>query len=69
MFEVESPPGAGVIVYVEVDDLRKVLREATAMGAEVVTEPRLINPQAGSLARLRDTEGNVMGIWSPEVVD
>lgn len=56
-----SPEGAGVVIYLEADDIHAALEKAKANGAEVVVDVTTI-PGMVTFAQFRDPAGNVMGI-------
>ena len=50
-------PGAGVLIYFGVDDVKPVFDRARAMGAEIIDEPRE-NPKARAVEfSLKDPDG------------
>jgi uncharacterized protein len=54
-------PGAGVLLYVYVEDVDRTLARAVGLGGAVVTPPY---PEGGlRVAVLRDPEGNEVGAW------
>lgn len=60
----EVHPG-GIVLYIQVEDLQHALERICDMGGVVVRDCARINPETGSYAQIRDTEGNILGIWSP----
>lgn len=56
----------GVLVYVGVDDIDAVLAKVTDAGGEVLM-PRSEIPTVGAMARFRDSEGNVIGLFQDAV--
>jgi uncharacterized protein len=59
----ESPEG--VLVYVGVDDIDRVLAAVRDAGGSVVTHKAPI-PTMGWSARFRDTEGNLVGLFQED---
>jgi len=59
----EAPEG--VVVYVGVDDIDRILRRIQAAGGTLVTE-KLSIPTMGWSARFRDTEGNTIGLFQTD---
>src|ERR1043165_47777 len=72
-----TPPGIGghlnslghephnhTLFYVQVDDLKKTIDQATALGGKVCVPPTEV-PGMGHFAWLQDPEGNSIGIWKP----
>lgn len=59
----EAP--SGVVIYVNVDDIDAALSKVQAAGGAVVGEKMPI-PTMGWAARVRDTEGNVIGMFQPD---
>ncbi|MGE3962004.1 MAG: VOC family protein [Dehalococcoidia bacterium] len=56
-----SPTGAGVVIYLGVDDIRAALAKAQANGAEVVVDVTTV-PGMVTFAQFRDPAGNIVGI-------
>ncbi len=61
----QDPPGTvpGSVLYVHVADLPGAVRRATALGAEVVTEPLNVYGTK-AFADMRDPTGTVFGLWT-----
>ncbi|HEU4948252.1 MAG TPA: VOC family protein [Kribbella sp.] len=59
----EAPEG--VIVYVGVDDIDRAMAEVTEAGGTLLTEKMPI-PTIGWSARIRDTEGNLIGLFQTD---
>jgi predicted enzyme related to lactoylglutathione lyase len=63
-FDTERPPAddAGVLLWINVDDIDEALTTVTASGGEVVAEP---SPDGGErwLATVRDESGNRIGLF------
>ncbi|MCA1841409.1 MAG: hypothetical protein LC723_13990 [Actinobacteria bacterium] len=57
------PTIGGAIIYIDVDDLGMAVSEAVSLGGVVVRPPAVISEDAGSYAQIKDTEGNVIGLW------
>lgn len=61
-----APNGHGVVLWFEVDDFDAVVERARALGAQIVLEPHL-NPAPNHREMwLRDPDGYVVGIASPD---
>ena len=61
-----APPGHGVLLWFEVDDFDAAVERARSLKAEVIEEPH-VNPQAGHREMwIRDPDGYVVVIASPE---
>jgi catechol 2,3-dioxygenase-like lactoylglutathione lyase family enzyme len=61
-----APPGHGVLIWFEVDDFDEVVEQARALRAEIVLEPH-INPNPRHREMwLRDPDGYVVVIASPD---
>jgi len=60
-----APPGAPgfVQLFIEVDDLQRYVRDATALGAKVIIAPQKL-PDGDELAILHDPEGIPFGLRS-----
>lgn len=56
-----KPAGSGTCVYLDASDIEAALKRATAQGGEVVQPKTSIGPM-GSIALLKDTEGNLIGL-------
>jgi predicted enzyme related to lactoylglutathione lyase len=75
-WSVQSDPGEGIdgglcwrsdddptpIVYVQVDDIRAALTRTVASGGDVIGD-RMPIPGTGWMARIRDPEGNIIGLF------
>lgn len=59
----EAPEG--VIVYVGVEDIDRAMAEVTEAGGTLLTEKMPI-PTIGWSARIRDTEGNLIGLFQTD---
>lgn len=55
-----------VVLVLSVADLDKSLKRATDNGAEIFVEPNVI-PNVGRYARIKDTEGNIIGLLQPQM--
>lgn len=61
-----APSMDGTTVYLAVDDVAPVLARVDAHGGAVVV-PRTALPEGmGVFAQFRDSEGNRVGLWSPQ---
>jgi uncharacterized protein len=56
-----KPAAAGTCVYLNSVDIEASLKRATAVGGEVVQPKTSIGPM-GSIALVKDTEGNLVGL-------
>ena len=57
--------GAGILVYVMVDDVVAVSRQAEEMGADLVSEPQYIELARHTEFVVRDPDGYSLAIYSP----
>jgi len=62
------PPGAPkqVVNYILVNDIAPVLEQVRRAGGDVVT-PTMEVPGAGWMAHFTDPDGNVFGLWKPNM--
>ena len=61
-----APPGHGVVLWFEVDAFDEVVKQARALGAQVLLEPH-VNPRpAHREIWLRDPDGYVVVVASPD---
>ena len=58
-----SKDASGPVVYVDVPSIDDAIKKVQAAGGTVVT-PKTPIPDMGAFARVTDTEGNVVGIFS-----
>jgi catechol 2,3-dioxygenase-like lactoylglutathione lyase family enzyme len=63
-FRGDVPRGAGVLVYVSVDDVRAVHSRAVAMRADIESEPRYIDLARHTEFVVRDPDGYGLAIYS-----
>ncbi|MDB4976110.1 MAG: Glyoxalase family protein [Myxococcaceae bacterium] len=56
-----KPAGSATCVYLDSSDIDASIKRATAIGGEVVQPKTSIGPM-GSIALLKDTEGNLVGL-------
>jgi len=56
--------GQSVILYIEVEDIDKILKRAVELGGQIVKEKTLISNTAGYYALFNDPDSNLMGLWS-----
>lgn len=61
-----SPTGAGVVIYLGVDDIRAALAKVEANGGEVVMDVTTV-PGMVTFAQFRDPAGNVVGIVDNQI--
>ena len=59
----QAPGDEGVRVYVRVDDLQQHLETAQRLGATTVLEPMELPGGYGTIAVVRDPDGNALGLW------
>lgn len=75
LFETGSPPAGGFnkvdkvtqggcLIYLQVDDIEKKLKEIEKAGGKTVSKKTEI-PQMGWYATFRDVFGNVLGLFTP----
>ena len=72
MFKASKPPhggiekpepfAAGVVIYIEVDDVIATLNKAKAAGASIVKEKTEI-PGIGYFGLFSDPDGNIIGVY------
>jgi predicted enzyme related to lactoylglutathione lyase len=55
-------PCQSVVNYVQVESVDDYAKKAESLGAQVLM-PKMAVPQMGWFAQLKDTEGNVFGLW------
>jgi catechol 2,3-dioxygenase-like lactoylglutathione lyase family enzyme len=61
-----APPGHGVVLWFQVDDFDAAVQRARTLGAEIVKEPHINpNPQHREIW-LRDADGYVVVVASPD---
>ena len=61
-----APPGHGVLLWFEVDDFDEVVKQARALGAQIIQEPH-VNPRpAHREVWLRDPDGYVVVVAGPD---
>jgi predicted enzyme related to lactoylglutathione lyase len=58
----DDSPDRVIVSYVQVESIDDTLAKATALGGSVVA-PKMEIPTMGWMAHLRDTEGNVVGVF------
>lgn len=66
LVELAEEWGNYVTVYVEVENLEAYLKKAGELGGKTLVPPVTI-PGQGSFAWLAAPEGNIIGLWRPEV--
>ncbi len=52
----------GVVITPVVDDIKNTIAKVKQSGGTVLAEPKTI-PEMGIYAYIKDTEGNVIGLW------
>lgn len=61
-----TPNAHGTLIYFDGgDDLQLVLDRVVEAGGEIVEPKQTVDATSGYWARFRDTEGNVIGVLSP----
>lgn len=61
-----TPSAQGIMVYFDGgDDLQVVLDRVEAAGGTIVEPKQTVDATSGYWARIRDTEGNIIGLLSP----
>lgn len=61
-----APSPHGVVLYFSAgDDLQVILDRVVAAGGEIVEPKQTVDATSGYWGRFRDTEGNVVGLLSP----
>ncbi len=58
----------GLILYWEVEDLQEKCDQAVALGGSVVTAPTDLPNNYGSIALIRDLDGNILGLYRRPLV-
>jgi len=61
-----APPGHGVVLWFQVDDFDAAVERARGLGAEIVTEPQFNPAPRHREIWLRDTDGYVVVLASPD---
>ena len=61
-----APIGHGVLLWFEVDDFDAVVEQARALGAEIVIEPHVNRAPGHREVWLRDPDGYVVVVASPD---
>ena len=56
--------GEGIMNYVVVDDIDKVLARVEKLGGKII-RPKWEIPSVGMVAIIADSEGNGIGLWKP----
>ena len=61
-----TPSADGIVVYFDAgDDLQVVLDRVEPAGGHIIEPKQTVDATSGYWARFRDTEGNVIGLLSP----
>jgi predicted enzyme related to lactoylglutathione lyase len=55
---------AGVMLYIEVEDIPAALKKIEAGGGKQIKEKTQISPEHGYFALFADGEGNMVGLWA-----
>ena len=58
--------GEGIMNYVVVDDLDKVLAKVEKLGGKII-RPKMEIKSVGVIAIIADSEGNGIGLWKPSM--
>ena len=61
-----APPGHGVVLWFQVDDFDSVVERARRLGAEIIEEPRFNPAPQHREIWLRDPDGYVVVVASPD---
>jgi catechol 2,3-dioxygenase-like lactoylglutathione lyase family enzyme len=61
-----APVGHGVVLWFEVDDFDEVVKQARALGAEIILEPHFNPRPRHREIWLRDPDGYVVGVAGPD---
>ena len=56
--------GQAVIIYVEVNDIEKILKGVGEKGGKIEKPKTLISATSGYYGLLRDLDNNLIGLWS-----
>jgi predicted enzyme related to lactoylglutathione lyase len=62
---LRSEAPEGVVVYIGVDDIDQAMARVKTAGGTLITE-KLPIPHFGWMARFRDTEGNLIGLFQED---
>lgn len=57
-------PSDRTLITIEVDDIAAALAQVEAAGGQVVLPPQHV-ADYGKTAYVKDTEGNIVGVWEP----
>ena len=58
-----KPTQDGVLLYIEVEDIEKKLKEIEQAGGKVIKDKTGISPEYGFYALFNDPCGSLLGIW------
>ena len=61
-----EPSIHGSVVYLSLADIRPVLERVAGLGGEVFVPRTELPDGIGFFAQIRDSEGNRVGLWSPQ---
>lgn len=61
-----APPGHGVLLWFQVDDFDSAVERARALGAEIIEEPHINPSPQHREIWLRDSDGYVVVVASPD---
>ena len=56
--------GQATVIYVEVNDIEKVLNDVEKIGGKTEKTKTLLSPKSGDYALIRDLDNNIVGVWS-----
>ncbi len=59
-----SPPASDLTLHIQVDDVAATVDKAIRLGARVVYPPGQ-SADGGTIALIRDPEGNLLYVWKP----
>jgi predicted enzyme related to lactoylglutathione lyase len=59
-----KPSSDGVVLYIEVADIERNLREVEDAGGKIVKGKTILQDESGNYALFTDPSGNIMGLWS-----
>ena len=54
----------GTTIFVHVENIQKTLQQAVELGASIVQEEAVITEETGRQAKIRDLDGNTIGLWT-----
>jgi hypothetical protein len=60
----EVKADGGAVIYLKVEDMKASLKLAKSSGGKVELGRQEIGGENGFIAKIRDSEGNLVGLWS-----